>query len=68
MGLSESGTAEEVFFERRDIPSIAFFAKVVELILARKVAELPPVFREFSLYQRQLVLDAMAENPMPALD
>ncbi|TNC93247.1 MAG: GntR family transcriptional regulator [Thalassolituus sp.] len=36
-----------------------FFAKVVELILARRTAELQPVFREFSQYQRQLVLDAM---------
>ncbi len=48
--------------------SIAFFAKVVELILARKTEELQPLFREFSQYQRQLVLNAMAENPVPALD
>ena len=41
-----------------------FFAKVVELILARRTAELPPVFREFSQYQRQLVLDAMVEQPI----
>jgi len=48
--------------------SIVFFAKVVELILARKTAELQPLFREFSLYQRQLVLDAMAENPVVPAD
>ena len=41
-----------------------FFAKVVELILARRTAELAPVFREFSQYQRQLVLDAMVEQPI----
>lgn len=39
-----------------------FFAKVVELILARKTAELLPVFQEFSQYQRQLVLRAMEEH------
>ena len=41
-----------------------FFAKVVELILARRTAELHGVFREFSQYQRQLVLDAMSQQPV----
>ncbi|MEC8523707.1 MAG: GntR family transcriptional regulator [Thalassolituus sp.] len=42
--------------------SVAFFAKVVQLILARKTDDLIPVFRDFSQYQRSLVLRAMDES------
>lgn len=42
--------------------SVAFFAKVVELILARNTSELGPIFRDFSQHQRSLVLCAMDER------
>ena len=49
---SESGLAN----------SRAFFVSVVEAVLARNTEVLPALFKEFGSFQRQLVLDAMAES------
>lgn len=42
--------------------SRSFFMAVVEAVLGRQTEVLPALFKEFGSYQRQLVLDAMAED------
>lgn len=42
--------------------SRSFFMEVVEAVLGRQTEVLPALFKEFGSYQRQLVLDAMAED------